>query len=207
MENKEIKSVIKAIISKHVRQSGIWIRGVILFVLASGAYMPTIIINGGLSVPLYMIVTLATTGLFLLLWFAIFNRKRKLTELTVSEKEIVGSYTGFIPFAKIMLRMPIEKVDNVAAVNSIFDFFTGKKIRIASASGVIKIRYVLNADEVVAFISAAIEQAKKRQAFMGQSTPQNDMAESLKKLAELRDSGIITEEEFNQKKSELLSKM
>ena len=35
-------------------------------------------------------------------------------------------------------------------------------------------------------------------------TPATDYIEELKKLAELRDLGIITEEEFQQKKKELL---
>ncbi len=156
--------------------------------------------------------------IFILLLFAllpvavmfIVKRRRKLINFTAFDKELVGSYTGFIPISKITLNMPIEKVDNIAAVKNFLYFYTGKTIRIGSASGVIKIRYVINADEVVAFISEAIEKAKnKREQAISQqnSTPQTDIADSLKKLAELRDSGIITEEEFNQKKSELLSKM
>lgn len=39
------------------------------------------------------------------------------------------------------------------------------------------------------------------------SVPEEDVTETLKKLAELRDLGIITEEEFNEKKAELLAKL
>ena len=142
------------------------------------------------------------------IFYLIGNHRRKLTELSANEKEIVGSYTAFISRSKISLNMPIGKVDNITVVNSKFFWFTGKMIRISSASGVIKIRYVVNADEVVAFISAAIEKAKKENVAIGQPTTQQpDTADSIRKLAELRDAGIITEEEFNQKKSELLSKM
>lgn len=34
-----------------------------------------------------------------------------------------------------------------------------------------------------------------------------DIPEQIKKLAELKDAGILTEDEFNSKKSELLEKM
>ena len=144
-----------------------------------------------------------------LLCYLMGNRKRKLTELLVSDLEIVGSYTAFIPVAKIALRMPIEKIDNISVVNSVLFLFTGKTIRISSASGIIKIPYVLNADEVVAFISEAIEKARKEKVKPVQNNESNhsDYAGNLQKLAELRDKGIITEEEFNQKKSELLGKI
>lgn len=77
-------------------------------------------------------------------------------------------------------------------------------------SGVVRIPYVKNADEIVTFISAAIEQAKMKNGQYILQQPvssQLDVADRIKKLAELRDSGIITEEEFDQKKSELLDKM
>ncbi len=134
-------------------------------------------------------------------------RQRKLSELTANEREIVGSYTGFIPISKITLNMPIEKIDNIAAVKNFFFIYTGKMLRISSTSGVIRIPYVLNGDEVVTFISEAIEKAKGSQKSTQPVIPQTDATDSLKKLAELRDAGIITEEEFNQKKNELLGKI
>ena len=142
-----------------------------------------------------------------LIYFLINKRKRKLTELTVNDKEIVGSYTSFIPISKITLKMPIKKIDNIAAFKNFFFLYTGKALRIASTSGVIRIPYVLNADELVAFISEVIEKAKGGQKPTQPEKPQGDAADSLKKLAELRNAGIITEEEFNQKKNELLGKM
>ena len=145
-----------------------------------------------------------------LIYYLINRRKRKLTELTANEKEIVGSYTGFIPISKITLKMPIEKIDNIAAVKNFFFLYTGKALRIASTSGVIRIPYVLNADEVVAFISEMIEKAKGNRGNAAVSFSQNtqdNAADTLKKIADLRDAGIITEEEFEQKKREILGKM
>ena len=86
-------------------------------------------------------------------------------------------------------------------------FSQEKKIRIVSTSGCIRIPYVVNADEVVAFISKAIEKAKGNTQSAQPNSSQTVAMENLKKLAELRDSGIITEEEFNQKKNEFLDKI
>lgn len=154
-------------------------------------------------------ITLLIYTIVPLIYVLINRRKRKLTELTATEKEIIGSYSGFIPISKITLKMPIEKIDNIAAVKSFFFLYTGKALRVASTAGAFKIPYVDNADEIVAFISEAIEKAKNRlvKAVAEPEKPQGDAADSLKKLAELRNAGIITEEEFNQKKSELLGKM
>lgn len=137
--------------------------------------------------------------------FLISNRKRKLTQLTVSDEEVMGSYTAFIPVAKITLRMPVGKIDNVSAVNSLLFFFTGKAIKIKSTSGAIKIPYVANADEVVDKISEAIKTAK--QVAENNGINKDDYTERLKKLADLKEAGVITEEEFNRQKSKLLEKM
>ena len=156
--------------------------------------------------------------LFIFLFFSLMpivavlidKRRRKLTSLTVKEKEIVGSYTAFIPIGEILLRMPIEKIDNVAAVDSIFDTYSGKRICISSTSGRIKIPFVENADEVVAFISETIEKVRSGRGAPHETIsehPQEDPIDALKKFAELRDAGIISDEEFNQKKQELLNKV
>lgn len=210
METKEMKAVIAKKFSRPIL-----VCALIIYVL-----LPTIL----LAIAIGTTVTSGTNDttfavVAIVLWFVmpialgisilVARRRRQMTELTVNEKEIVGSYTKFIPITKISLRMPIEKIDNISAVNSIFFWYTGKLLRIASTSSVIKIPFVVNADEIVAFLSEAIEKAKNRlvKAVAEPEKPQGDAADSLKKLAELRNAGIITEEEFNQKKSELLGKM
>ncbi len=159
------------------------------------------------SLVLVLFINLLLLTLVPLIYYLIGMRKRKLSELIANEKEIIGSYAGFIPISKITLKMPIEKVDNIVAVKNFFFLYTGKALRIASTSGVIRIPYVLNADEVVSFLSEGIEKARKKRAEMPEKIPEKpqvDVAEGLKKFAELRDAGIITEEEFQQKKKELL---
>ena len=145
-----------------------------------------------------------------LIYVLICKRINKLTSLTVTETEIIGSYAAFIPISKITLRMPIEKIDNVTAVKNILFLFRGKAIIIRSTSGKVRIYYVENADEVVAFILEAIQNARQSKSNNAAPTPdnsQNDYIESIKKLSELKNAGILTEEEFNKKKNELLNKM
>ncbi len=213
METKEMKAVISKKFSKSA-----WIL-LACWVVACVLVDALVFLMIGEDIPHYDIVELCTVLFILLIlipivppliYFLINRRKRKLTELTATETEIVGSYIGFIPISKITLKMPIEKIDNIAAVKNFFFLYTGKALRVASTSGAFRIPYVINADEMVAFISEAIEKAKSRpvQTTAAQpERPQIDAADSLKKFAELRDAGIITEEEFNQKKSELLGKM
>ncbi len=207
MEEKEIKAKISNKLS-------VWYR-VYLGIFVSIALCITIIFSlFGLNIEEIMLVIIVPCVVFCMVFCGlpvlIAIRKRKLTKLAVSTKEAYGSYTAFIPIAMISLKMPINKIDNVSLVKSVFHIFGGKTIVIRSTSAKIKIPFVENADEVVAFISEAIEQAKnKREHNVAEQsiTPPTDVTDSIKKLAELKDSGIITEEEFNQKKSDLLNKM
>lgn len=89
------------------------------------------------------------------------RHKRKLIELTVNEDKITGYTTGVIPFSKVSVWMPIEKVDSVAAIISKKSWFTGKVLYIVSESSVIKVPYVLNADDIVEFTSKMIEKAQR----------------------------------------------
>ena len=58
-------------------------------------------------------------------------------------------------------------------------------------------------------LSAGYKNATQKLAkpFSKKNTPQEDILETIKKLSELKDSNIITQEEFEAKKTELLSKL
>ncbi len=209
-------SNIKAVISNKIRKSqfigmGIYIAIIVLIaIIVPCSFYSRYRVS---RYPTCLIVTIFL-AVFLIslipIYVALQRRKRRLTELTVTDKELFGYYTALIPFAKISLRMPIEKIDNVSAVNSVFLFFTGKLVIINSTSGSFKIPYVLNADEIVEFISTAIENRRNGNASYSATNfeqSQDNAADTLKKIADLRDAGIITEEEFEQKKREILGKM
>ena len=135
-------------------------------------------------------------------WNGVKGVGTKAAALSVTETEVFGVRTPAIPVAKISLRIPVDKIASVRKVKSPFFLYTGDEVCISTASSTFRIPFVLNADEIVSFLSAALTK-KPTQV---QKTPQSDAIEDLKKFAELRDAGIITEDEFLQKKQELLSK-
>lgn len=61
-----------------------------------------------------------------------------------------------------------------------------------------------NLDEFVSTVKSKMDEA---QSGGGQSAPKDDPADQLRKLAELRDAGILSEEEFSAKKQEILDRM
>ena len=124
--------------------------------------------------------------------------KRKLTKLSVTEAEVIGVRTPVIPVAKISLRIPVDKIASVRKVKSSLFLYTGDEVCISTASSTFRIPFVLNADEIIAFLSEALTKKPAQGS-------QSDIAETLKKFAELRDKGMLTEEEFLQKKQEILS--
>lgn len=142
---------------------------------------------------------------------AIHKRQCENTALTISETKVYGSYNSFL-FMKT-LEMPIEKVDNLTTISGLMDKLrTGVTLGICSASGVIKIHFVHNAEEVVSAAMKRINEIKeeeKSSRVIEQTTANAPASTSdkLKELLALKESGLITEEEFTKKREEILSNM
>lgn len=107
------------------------------------------------------------------------------------------------------LRLPIEKIDSLFVKDSLVDKFRGgKTLGIRSNTGVIKFVCVQNADEFVAAANKAIEENKKanRTAPVAPApvVQAASNADELKKYKDLLDSGVITQEEFDAKKKQIL---
>lgn len=107
------------------------------------------------------------------------------------------------------LRLPIEKIDSIFVKNSLIDkFHGGKTLGIRSNTGVIKFVCVQNADAFVTAANKAIEESKKANKEVPVSSTtivQNTSdADELKKYKDLLDNGVITQEEFDAKKRQLL---
>ncbi|MCI5905492.1 MAG: SHOCT domain-containing protein [Oscillospiraceae bacterium] len=112
-------------------------------------------------------------------------------------------------FSTESLRLPIAKVDSLFVKNSIFDKIRGgKTLVIRSTSGTIRFKCVQNADEFVAAANKAIEENKKanRTAPVAPAPVVQfaSSADELKKFKDLLDSGVITQEEFDAKKKQIL---
>ena len=83
---------------------------------------------------------------------------------------------------------------------------------VAGARNKIKTLYKSEAERIVAvyhqYRKAAKEANSQPQVIVQQAAPTaDDPLEQLKKLASLKDMGVISEEEFNQKKADLLAKL
>lgn len=143
---------------------------------------------------------------------AIFKHECKVTALTITDSQVYGSYNNFL--FKKSLKMPIEKVDNLTTISGLMDKFrSGVTLGVCSASGIIKLHFVQNADEVIAAAIGRIEEIKekeKRARVVAQpvvSAAAPSVSDKLKDLALMKEQGLITEEELNKKREEILSKM
>lgn len=80
----------------------------------------------------------------------------------------------------------------------------GKTISFFASGNKVKMKWI-NVGEVDLFIETVRESiGKKSSPEPAQVTPQDDITEQLRKLAALRDEGILTDEEFTVKKQKIL---
>lgn len=139
-------------------------------------------------------------------------RRSKLCELTVTEREVSGAYTTVIPIFKKTLKMPMEKIDNIVVMNGLLEKLSyGKRIVISSTAGKISFPYVWNADEIVEKVLASMGRKSIQEPSISALREEQNSASGvigkIKELSELKNAGIITEEEFDLMKKELLGKM
>lgn len=130
-------------------------------------------------------------GCFFLIFFPFFLLISKM-QIIVTDKRVYGkTYFG---------RSVDLPIDSISAVGS--SMFNG--IAVATSSGKIKFLFIEESnvvrEEILKLIIARQDEKKIQNA---QLKPTNDIDE-IKKYKELLDSGVITEEEFNQKKKQLL---
>lgn len=141
---------------------------------------------------------------------AIFKHECKVTSLTITDSQVYGSYNNFL--FKKSLKMPIEKVDNLTTISGLMDKFrSGVTLGVCSASGIIKLHFVQNADEVIAAAIGRIEEIKEKRARVVAQpvapAAAPSVSDKLKDLVLMKEQGLITDDEFNKKREEILSKM
>ena len=129
----------------------------------------------------------------ILLIFYLYVRKM---ELTVTDRRVYGK--------TVFGRQVDLPIDSISAVGlGIF-----RQIAVASSSGKIRFLFVDNRNEIHKVITGLLieRQQQKAGSSAKQSTPtpQTGNADELKKYKELFDSGVITQEEFDAKKKQLL---
>lgn len=143
--------------------------------------------------PLVFWSFLAIAGIF------IFTQIRN-SEITVTDKRIYG---------KILWNKQVDLP--LASITSISTLQISKGIAVATPSGKISFRFVKNRQDIYQVLNNLIFQRQQENATTDMpsptapiSDPPADVADQLIKFKKLLDSGIITQEEFDAKKKQLL---
>lgn len=116
------------------------------------------------------------------------------TELVVTDKRVYGKTA----WGK-RVDLPL---DSVSAIGS---FQTLKGVSISTASGQINFKLIKNSDAIYQTVSRLLlERQQGKSVSMVADTSKSDDVEQLQKLKGLLNSGVITQEEFDAKKKQLL---
>ena len=116
-------------------------------------------------------------------------------ELTVTNKRIYGK----VIFGK-RVDLPVDSVSAIATTSLL------KGVSVSTSSGRISFLAIRNADKIYKVINNILieRQQEKATATVVATTPKIDEVDQLKKYKDLLDSGVITTEEFEAKKKQLL---
>lgn len=103
------------------------------------------------------------------------------------------------------LVFPYEQINSVYSKKGIM----GDRVDIAAISDAVTIEYIPKGDGkiVVGKIREMMDTAKKPQIIVQSTAPTVDIPDQIEKLANLKDKGVLSEEEFERKKTELLEKL
>ena len=154
-----------------------------------------------LGIAITVIVFVLPVVIFLI---RMFIAKRCKLELT--EGQIEGQLKT--TFGKKKLQIPIDHLDNAMTSSGFWDKIRGgETLLISSNSGLIKFHYVRNADEFAQAAMTRIEEVKKAAPASAPSVSGSEAMEKLNSLKQMLDSGLITQEQFEQKKADILDKM
>lgn len=167
---------------------------------------------------LFLIMFVPVFGIVIMVYGSVlYTAKRCLLVLT--DKGLYGQRKML--FGTIQVQLPMGKIDNIMVIQNLeTKIFGGKTVSIRSVSGVVSFPRFQNADEFVKFTLAEIEKYNQSlknvdqnlvSAIAGNSVqkaqPEKSSAQKIKDLKELLDSGLITQDEFDAKKKDLLDKM
>jgi len=125
-------------------------------------------------------------GAFMYLWLRSY-------ELTVTDKRIYGK----VAWGK-RVDLPLDSISATATLKF------SKGISVSTASGRISFLVIKNAEEIYNVISNLLINRQQEKNVVIEKAPAIDNADQLKKYKDLLDSGVITQEEFDTKKKQLL---
>lgn len=147
--------------------------------------------------------------LFVVLCLLFFRKNCRMCCVELHDDGICGKLKK--AFSTKSLDVPIEKIDSIYIRNNLFDKIVGgETIALKTGSSIIRISCVTNAKS---FIDKTLIEIKKyKQSIAKEEWYQNNdyfnnEIEKINKLKELFNQGLISEEEFNAKRKELLEKI
>lgn len=114
-------------------------------------------------------------------------------ELIVTDKRIYGK----VAWGK-RVDLPLDSVSATA------NFTIIKGISVSTSSGRIWFLVIKNADEMYKIINSLLLERQEEKVVTTTTAPVNDEVDQLKKYKDLLDSGVITQEDFDAKKKQLL---
>ena len=121
----------------------------------------------------------------------------KSYELTVTDKRIYGR----VAWGK-RVDLPQDSISALSTVSML------KGIAASTSSGAIKFLLIKNSDEIYEIMNNQLIERQQKARVTAQATIKQEMpasnADELKKYKDLLDSGVITQEEFDAKKKQLL---
>lgn len=159
----------------------------------------------------FLFMSILIAGFVFILFIALYLRSCiQKCDVSLFGERIAGVQKRL--FSRHSIDFPIEKLDSLYVKDSLFDkFWGGKTAVIKTSSSVIKFFGMENADE---FVNLAIKQIKEYQQSVltntmshGNNASSNDEFEKIQKLKQLLDQGIISQEEFEAKRNELMEKI
>ncbi|MFX0142173.1 MAG: PH domain-containing protein [Candidatus Hodarchaeota archaeon] len=138
-------------------------------------------------------------------------RSRKTLELPPSGLLFITD-KRIIFYLKVLLGRYQQIIFQYEHINSVYGGkgITGDKIDIKALTDNVSIDYIPKGDGTIAldYINEHIEEFKTQKVEVVRGgTPTVDIIEQIEKLGQLREKGLITEEEFERKKTELLEKL
>lgn len=137
----------------------------------------------GVGVFFYLTFVFIIIGIFFLIMM-------NSCEIVVTDKRVYGK-SAF----GIKIDLPLDKISSIGSC-----FPMG--IKVATSSGIIRFWLLTNHSEVFSSISALLQKRQKPFEITENSNVSN--ADEIKKYKDLLDSGVITQEEFDAKKKQLL---
>lgn len=169
--------------------------------------------NGGMVMSMPPIIVLHTVIMILIpVILKLFSQSiANSCQLELTENQIKGQLK--MPFSTKKLQMPIDKLDNVFTSNGLADKFrSGETVIIHSNSGAVKFHYVHNAEEFARVAMKRIEEARKENSVQScappvqNTVPASSLTEKIAELQSLKAQGVLTEEQFEAKKQDLIAK-